>query len=155
MDEQKELRGHLRELLEGKFAHIDLETVITKFPIEKINKRLENFPHTAWHLLEHIRIAQWDILEFSCDANHVSPEFPDGYWNLKDASEEDWNKSVTQVLENLQAMRDLVSDESNNLFEKFSHGSGQTLLREAMLVADHNAYHLGQMAMLRKIFEAE
>ena len=155
MDEQKELREYLLELLEGKSAHVDLETVITNFPLEKINDRIENFPHTAWELLEHIRIAQWDILEFSRDANHISPEFPDGYWNKKEASAEDWHKSVSRILEDLQAMRDLVSDENSDLFEKFAYGSGQTLLRETMLVADHNAYHLGQLAMLKKIFEAE
>lgn len=151
MDEQKQLRAHLLELLEGKFAHIDLETVIKRFPVEKINERVEKFPHTAWHLLEHIRIAQSDILEFSRDAKHESPEFPDGYWNNKDGTTEDWKKSVAEVLENLQAMRDLVADENNDLFEKFSHGDGQNLLREALLVADHNAYHLGQIAMLEKL----
>jgi hypothetical protein len=155
MDTQKELRNHLLELLEGKFAHIDLETLIQNFPAEKINERARNSPHTAWELVEHIRIAQWDILEFSRDANHISPNFPDGYWNKTEASREDWQKSVEQILDDLQAMRDLVADENNDLFAKFPHGSGQTLLREALLVADHNAYHLGQMAMLKKIFEAE
>ena len=155
MDTQKELRSHLLELLEGKFAHIDLETLIQNFPAEKINERARNSPHTAWELLEHIRIAQWDILEFSRDANHISPSFPDGYWNKTEASREDWQKSVGQILDDLQAMRDLVADENNGLFAKFPHGSGQTLLREALLVADHNAYHLGQMALLKKIFEAE
>ena len=155
MESRKDLRAHIQELLEGKFAHIDLETVITSFPVGKINERIENFPHTAWQLLEHIRIAQWDILQFSRDANHISPEFPDGYWNLKEGKPDDWHRSVAEVLENLQAMRDLVADENNDLFEKFSHGSGQTLLREALLVADHNAYHLGQLVMLKKIFDAE
>jgi len=155
MNDQKEIREHLAELLEGKFAHIDLETVITRFPKDKINTKVENFPHTAWHLLEHIRIAQWDILEFSRDARHVSPEFPDGYWNLTQGTEEDWKNSVAQVLENLQEMRDLVADENSDLFKKFTHGSGQTLLREALLVSDHTAYHLGQIAMIEKIFAAD
>ena|SRR5687767_7968494 len=155
MDRQKELRNHLLELLEGKFAHIDLETLIQNFPAEKINERARNSPHTAWELVEHIRIAQRDILEFSRNANHVSPNFPDGYWNKTEASREAWQKSVEQILDDLQAMRDLITDENNDLFAKFPHGSGQTLLREALLVADHNAYHLGQMAMLKKIFEAE
>ena len=155
MDTQKQLRNHLLELLEGRSAHIDLETLIKGFPVEKINERVENSLHTAWELLEHIRIAQWDILEFSRDAKHISPEFPDGYWNKTQASEENWRESVERVLDDLQAMRDLVSDETNDLFAKFPHGTGQTLLREVMLVADHNAYHLGQMAMLKKIFEAE
>ena len=154
MDKQKELRNHLLELLEGKFAHIDLETLIQNFPAEKINERARHSPHTAWELVEHIRIAQRDILEFSRDANHISPNFPDGYWNKTEASREDWQTSIGQILDDLQAMRDLVADENNDLFAKFPHGSGQTLLREALLVADHNAYHLGQMAMLKKIFEA-
>lgn len=155
MNQQNELRAHVLELLEGKFAHIDVESALRKFPVEKINSTIENFPHTAWQLLEHIRIAQWDILEFSRDGEHVSPEFPDGYWNLSKGAKEDWENSVAEVLKNLQEMRDLISDEKNDLFKTFSHGDGQTLLREALLVADHNAYHLGQIMVLEKIFNAE
>ena len=152
MNQQNELRAHVLELLEGKFAHIDVESALERFPVEKINTRIENFPHTAWHLLEHIRIAQWDIVEFSRDGEHVSPEFPEGYWNLTEGTREDWENSAAEVLKNLQEMRDLISDEKNDLFKKFPHGSGQTLLREALLVADHNAYHLGQIMVLEKIF---
>ena len=155
MDEQKEIREHLAELLEGKFAHIDLESVITKFPKDKINTKVEKFPHTAWHLLEHIRIAQRDILEFSRDARHVSPKFPDGYWNLGEGSEEEWKNSVAEVLKNLQEMRDLIADENIDLLKKFTHGSGQTLLREGLLVSDHTAYHLGQISMIEKILMAQ
>lgn len=155
MDEQKELRAHLSELLEGKFAHIDIESALERFPVEKMNAGVENFPHTAWHLLEHIRIAQWDILEFSRDPKHVSPEFPDGYWNLSEGTTEDWKKSVAAVLENLQEIRDLVSDEKNDLFKKIPHGDGQTLFREVLLASDHTAYHLGQIMVLEKIFNAE
>lgn len=154
MNEQNELRAHVLELLEGKFAHIDVESALERFPVEKINAKIENFPHTAWQLLEHIRIAQWDILEFSRDGEHVSPEFPDGYWNLTKGTKEDWENSVAEVLKNLQEMRDLISDETNDLFKIFPHGSGQTLLREALLVADHNSYHLGQIMVLEKIFNA-
>ncbi len=151
----KILREHLLELLEGKSAHIDLETVLKDFPIEAKNAKFENIPHTAWELLEHIRIAQWDILEFSRDKNHISPEFPKGYWNKKEASVEDWEKSVRQILEDLQAMRDLISDSETDLFAKISHGSGQTILREALLVADHNAYHLGQIVLIWRMFESQ
>ena len=98
------LREHVLELLEGKFAHIDLETALSDFPLSKINTRLPHSPHTAWELLEHIRLAQWDILEFSRDAKHVSPDFPDGYWNKENGSSEDWKRSVVQVLADLQAM---------------------------------------------------
>lgn len=155
MDEQKEIRTHLLELLEGKFAHIDVESALERFPVEKMNERIDNFPHTAWNLLEHIRLAQWDILEFSRDANHVSPKFPDGYWNLSDGAKEDWEKSAAQVLKNLQEIRDLIADEKNDLFKKLAHGNGQTLFREAVLASDHNAYHLGQIMVLEKIFNAE
>src|SRR5215203_6855703 len=101
MDTQKELREHLLELLEGKSAHIDLATVLREFPAAKINTRLENAPHTAWELLEHLRIAQWDIVEFSYNPNHVSPEFPDGYWNKRKGTPEDWQKSCGQIFSDL------------------------------------------------------
>lgn len=155
MDAQKELRGHLRELLEGKSAHIALEKVLNEFPVEKINARLANAPHTAWELLEHIRTAQWDILEFSRSEDHVSPDFPDGYWNKTQGTAEDWKKSVEIVLAELHAMRDLIDDEKNDLFAPIPHGDGQTLLREAMLLADHNSYHLGQLAFLMRALENE
>ena len=153
MDTNKELRRHLLKLLEGKSAHIDLETVLNEFPIGEINMRLENAPHTAWELLEHLRIAQHDIVEFSRDANHVSPKFPDGYWNKREAATEDWKKSVKQIFDDLQTMRDLVSDEKTDLLAVISHGDGQTILREALLVSDHNTYHLGQIALLMRILE--
>ena len=150
-----QLREHVLELLEGKFAHIDLETALSDFPLSKINTRLPHSPHTAWELLEHIRLAQWDILEFSRDAKHVSPDFPDGYWNKENGSSEDWKRSVVQVLADLQAMRKLVTDKSTDLFAKIPHGDGQTILREALLVADHNAYHLGQLMLLRRMLEKQ
>jgi uncharacterized damage-inducible protein DinB len=153
MDTQKELRSHLLELLKGKSAHIDLETVLNEFPLDEINTRLENATHSAWELLEHLRIAQHDIVEFSRDAKHVSPKFPDGYWNKKEATAEDWQTSCKQILNDLQTMRDLVNDEKVDLFARILHGDGQTVLREALLVSDHNTYHLGQIAFLMRILE--
>jgi len=149
------LREHVLELLEGKFAHIDLETALNGFPLSEINTRLPHSPHTAWELLEHIRLAQWDILEFSRNAKHVSPDFPDGYWNKKDGSSDDWKKSVAQVLTDLEAVRKLVTDKDTDLFAEIPHGDGQTILREALLVADHNAYHLGQLMLLRRMLEKQ
>lgn len=147
------LREHLLELLKGRSAHIDLETVLKQFPVDKINTRLENAPHTAWQLLEHLRIAQWDIVEFSSDEKHVSPKFPDGLWVESDGTADDWRKSCERIFADLQKMRDLVSDEKTDLFAKIPHGTGQTVLREALLIADHNAYHLGQIAFLMRILE--
>ena len=154
MDGQKALREHLIELLDGKSAHVDLETAIKDFPVGQINTRIENSPHTAWELLEHIRLAQWDIVEFSRDANHVSPNFPDGYWPKAEGTAADWKKSASQILNDLQTMRDLVADENTDLFAPIPHGEGQTILREALLVADHNAYHLGQLVLLKRMLEA-
>jgi len=153
MDEQKALREHLLELLEGKSAHIDLETVLSRFPVDKINARPENAPHTAWELLEHLRIAQWDIVEFSYNPNHVSPDFPDGYWNKTEGAPEDWKRSCEQVKRDLETMRELVRNENTDLLAKIAHGDGQTIFREAMLAADHNAYHLGQIVFLMRTLE--
>lgn len=148
MDKDKALREHLIELLDGESAHISLETVLLDFPIEKINDRVGD-SHTAWQLLEHIRLAQWDILDFSVNPDYEEKTFPDDYWPTDDGTPASWKESVEQTLADLQAMRDLVADDSTDLFAKIPHGSGQTILREAMLVADHNAYHLGQIVMLR------
>lgn len=155
MENQNALRQHLLELLEGRSAHIDLETAVRAFPMNLINERIEASPHSPWELLEHIRLAQWDIVEFCRNADHVSPGFPDGYWNLGVASVNDWQASVEQITADLQAVRDIVADENTDLFAAIPHGSGQTLLREAMLVADHNSYHLGQLMQLKKTLEAQ
>jgi hypothetical protein len=153
MDTQKEIRSHLLELLEGKSAHIALETVLREFPVDAINTKIENAPHTVWELLEHLRIAQHDIVEFSYNSSHVSPEFPDGYWNKAVGTAEDWKSSCDQILHDLQKMRDLITDENTDLLAEITHGEGQTIFREALLAADHNAYHLGQIAFLMRILE--
>ena len=153
MDEQKTLREHLIELLDGKSAHIDLESSIKGFPTDKVNVKIKNSPHSGWDLLEHIRIAQWDILEFCLDAKHKSPKWPDGYWPKKTGTAADWKKSVNQILKDLKAIRKLVADKKTDLYAKIPHGDGQTILREALLVADHNAYHLGQLVLVKKILE--
>lgn len=154
MDNQKELRAHLQELLDGKSAHIDLESAIKDFPLEHINTRVENAPYTAWYLLEHIRIAIWDVLEFSVNAKHKSPKWPEGYWPKKEATKADWKASVKQTLKDLKTMRRLVSDKKTDLYAKIPHGEGQTILRETLLVADHNSYHLGQLVLLKRMLDA-
>jgi len=153
MDHDKELKNHLIELLDGRSAHIDVESALDGFPLDRINERIPGSPHTAWQLLEHIRIAQWDILDFSVNPGYKEMKWPDDYWPKAEATEEDWARSVEQVLGDLQKMRDLVADPDTDLFKPLDHGQGQTLLREAMLVADHNAYHIGQLVLLRRIFE--
>ena len=153
MDHDKILREHLIKLLSGKQAHIDPETALSSMPLELRGKRWEAAPHTPWQLLEHIRIAQWDILEFSRNPQHVSPAFPQGYWpsSATPPDEEAWNKSVSIFQSDLKAMMSLVADPATDLYTPIPHGTGQTILREALLVADHNAYHLGQFVWLGKV----
>jgi hypothetical protein len=155
MSEQKALRQHLIELLDGDSAHIRIEDAVADFSMDHINGRPGGSPHSAWELLEHIRLAQRDILEFSRDAEHISPAWPDGYWPKSEGTANDWQNSVEQVLNDLKSMRDLVADEGTDLYAKIPHGDGQTILREAMLVADHNAYHLGQIMLLKKMFQSD
>jgi len=152
MNNDQALREHLLSLLGGGNAHIDFDSLISDFPIDKINERVEGVPYTPWGLLEHMRIAQWDILEFSRNPKHVSPAWPDGYWPPKDsrADREAWNKSVEAFRADLKAIENLVADPATDLFALIPHGNGQTILREALLVADHNAYHLGALAVIKR-----
>ena len=146
------LREHLTRLLRGGSAHIEVETALRGFPSSRAATAVPAYPHTPWQLLEHIRIAQWDILEFALDPDHVSPKFPDGYWPDSDAppDEDAWKGSVNDICRDLESMIALVKDRATDLLAPIPHGEGQTVLREAMLVADHNAYHLGQLMMLRR-----
>jgi hypothetical protein len=155
-DKDKALREHLLYLLRGGGAHIHFEEALKDFPAGLINGKAEGVPYTPWHLLEHMRIAQWDILEFSRSASHASPEWPEGYWPDKnrEASADDWQRSAEAFRADLRAMQELVEDPSNDLYAPVPHGDGQTLLREALLVADHNAYHLGALVTLRRALEA-
>ncbi len=155
-DKDRALREHVLYVLRGGGAHIKFEEAIEGFPAEFFNARAEGVPYTPWQLLEHMRIAQWDILEFSRSAAHVSPKWPEGYWPEEGlaADEEDWRRSVEGFRADLRAMEALVEDPSNDLYAAIPHGTGQTLLREALLVADHNAYHLGALVTLRRALEA-
>ena len=150
------LREHLLELLRGGSAHVQFDAAIANLPAKLRGAKPEGLDFTAWRLLEHMRIAQWDILEFSRNPKHVSPEFPAGYWPKGDAPPNDaaWKKSVAGFHSDLKAMQKSVEDPSTDLFARIPHGDGQTILREAMVLADHNAYHLGQLVMLRRLLGA-
>ena len=154
-DKDRALREHVLYLLRGGGAHIKFEDALEGFPPEFFNARAEGVPYTPWQLLEHMRIAQWDILEFSRSAAHVSPKWPEGYWPEESlaADEDDWRRSVEGFQTDLRAMEALVEDPANDLYAAIPHGTGQTLLREALLVADHNAYHLGALVTLRRTLE--
>ncbi|MBZ5515796.1 MAG: DinB family protein [Acidobacteriia bacterium] len=150
------LREHLLYLLRGGGAHLDFEKAIANLPAELRGVRPEGLPFTVWGLLEHLRIAQWDILEFSRNTKHVSPKWPAGYWPEGDAPPDDtaWAKSVKAFRSDLKAMQDLVKNPRTDLYARIPHGEGQTILREALLVADHNAYHLGQLVLVRRLLGA-
>lgn len=150
------LREQLAKLLDGGMAHAAWQDVVADVPENLQGVKPEGAPHTAWQLLEHMRIAQWDILEFSRNAKHVSPQFPEGYWPSTDAppNAEAWEKSAKVFGRDLAEMKKLVNDPKTNLFANIAHGDGQTILREALLAADHNAYHLGQIVLVRKLLGA-
>ena len=156
MKEPDPVREHVLQLLKGGGAHVDFDAAMADLPPRLRGVRPKGVPYSAWQLVEHIRIAQWDILEFSHNPKHVSPKWPDGYWPKKPAppSPAAWNKSVKAVRSDMKAMRALVANPKRDLFAPFPHGDGQTLLREALLVADHNAYHIGQLVLLRRILGA-
>jgi DinB family protein len=146
------LREHLVYLLKGGGAHIHFMDSLEGFPAGKRGTFAQGLAHTAWQLLEHTRLAQWDILEFSRNPKHISPEFPDGYWPKTPIppNEEAWEKSVAKFQDDLEKMIRLVENPKTDLFARIPHGQRQTILREALLLADHNSYHLGQLVDLRR-----
>jgi len=152
----KALRDQVVELLGSNHAHATFDAAVRDLPAELRGKKARGAPHTAWQLLEHLRLAQWDILEFSRKPKHVSPAWPDGYWPATPAPPDEaaWDKSVRRFRADLKAMQKLVADPANDLFKPLAHGDGQTLLREALLLADHNAYHVGQLVLLRRLLGA-
>jgi hypothetical protein len=153
MDDTKSLREHLLNLLRGGDAHIHFSDLVADFPEAIINGRVPGVPYTPWHVLEHMRLAQWDILRFAVDKDHVSPKFPEGYWPDPgaEADWQMWNSSIASFQSDLHELEDLVASEKTDLHARFPHGDGQTFLRQALLVADHNAYHLGVLTLLKRI----
>jgi len=150
------VREQVVALLNSGNAHVAFDNVFKDFPAKLRGVKPKGAPHTAWQLLEHMRIAQWDILEFSRSAKHVSPEWPGGYWpkTEKPPDENAWKKSLASFKRDLKAMEKLVADPKTDLYTRIPHGTGQNIYREALLVADHNAYHLGQLVLLRRLLGA-
>jgi DinB superfamily len=155
-DRDAPLRHHLLEQLNGGHAHADFDTAIRDLASALRGKRPKGAEHSPWQILEHLRIAQGDILEFSRDPGHQSPDWPSGYWPAAAAPPDDkaWDKSVRAFRRDLKSMCDLVADPATDLYARIPHGSGQTILREALLVADHNAYHLGELVLVRRMLGA-
>ena len=148
----RELRAHLVYLLKGGGAHVHFTDTVEGFPEAKRGAFVAGLPHTGWQLLEHSRIAQSDILEFSRNPKHVSPGFPEGYWPKTPGPPDGaaWAKAVEGFRRDLEQIISLVKNPKTDLYARIPHGQGETILREALLVADHNAYHLGQLVDLRR-----
>jgi len=149
------LREHVLYALRGEGAHITFDDFVADFPVTRCGESVAGLPYTAWQVLEHIRIALWDILEFSRDAKHVSPKWPEGYWPPKEqlGNQDLWSETVAKFRNDLTRMQDLVADTTMDLLAKIPHGSGQTILREALLVADHNSYHLGFLLAMSRMLQ--
>jgi hypothetical protein len=156
MNDDKALREHLLYLLTKEGAHAGFDDAVKDFPAALRGVRPPGSPHSPWELLEHLRIAQWDILEFTRDPEHVSPDFPKGYWppSPEPPSAEAWEESVGKFRSDRDALAKLLADPATDLFARLPHGEGQTVLREVLLTADHNAYHLGQLLLVRRLLDA-
>jgi hypothetical protein len=156
MSKDVQLRQHLLSLLNDANAHASFEQAIADLPADKRGIRPPGLDHSAWELLEHLRMAQWDILDFSRNPEYKHLNWPDDYWPETPAppTQSAWDESVAAFRRDLKELCDLVSGESTDLFAKIPHGDGQTILREALLTADHNAYHVGQLILVRKLLGA-
>jgi hypothetical protein len=153
VDQDKELRKQLHNMLLVRQAHLTFEDAVADFPLEHINSRPPNNPYTFWHLVEHLRLAQWDILDYIRNPNYAALSWPDDYWPARDATADPaaWQASIDQFLADRQALADIVADPATDLYAQIPHGyPGHNVLREILVVADHNAYHIGELAIQRQ-----
>jgi hypothetical protein len=153
MDSDPVVREQLLALLRGGNAHMSFDQAIADFPVEQFNVKPANVLYTPWHILEHVRLAQWDILEFIRNPNHISPPWPAGYWPhpAEEADSERWEQTIHQFRADLAALCELVTDASTNLYRPIPHAPSYTIFREILVVADHNSYHIGEFAVLRQV----
>jgi len=155
MESDKVVREQLLSLLRGGNAHMNFDQAVADFPIQNINSKPPNVSYTPWYLLEHLRIAQWDILEFICDPKHVSPTWPEGYWppENEEADQAKWEKTISNFQADMETLQDMVVDQQVDLYAPIPNAPDYTILREILLVADHNAYHIGEFAILRQVMD--
>ncbi len=153
MQTDKALREQLAMFLEGQQAHMSLADAVKGFPLKDMNVRPRNVPYTFWHLLEHIRIAQWDIVNFIKNPDYEELKWPEDYWPARNAraTRDDWENTLARFTSDLREMIAIVKNPRTDLHARIPHGDGQTILREAILIVDHNAYHIGEFAILRQV----
>ncbi|MDB4920883.1 DinB family protein [Mucilaginibacter sp.] len=152
MDNQhKTLVSELTKLLLGGNAHASFQDAIKGLNPRLRGVKPDNMPYSIWQLVDHIRIAQWDMLQFSKDADHKSPNWPDEYWpkESEPAGDDAWNGSIEQIESDLDEFIELL--EHSNIYQPLEHGVGQTILSEALQIADHNSYHIGEIVAVRRI----
>ena len=149
------LRQHLATLLRMKGAHLTFQDAVADFPVHLRGVTSRGAPHSAWQLIEHMRLAQADILDFSRNPEYQPRKFPDDYWPATSTPPSDaaWDASIQRFQSDMQEMQELIADTKNDLLASIPHSKGQTLLHEALLVADHNSYHLGQLVFLHKMLQ--
>ncbi|HET9980997.1 MAG TPA: DinB family protein [Ktedonobacterales bacterium] len=147
------LREELVYQLERGNAHMSFEEAVADYPMERINTPFPNGRYTAWHLLEHLRLTQWDILDFIRNPHYQERAWPQDYWPPRDqqATPDEWQRTIHDFLADRQALRAIVMDPQTDLWAPIPQGTGQTIAREIMVVADHNAYHIGEFAIMRQV----
>jgi hypothetical protein len=152
----KKLREDLIDTLTVGGAHVSFNDAIAGLPATLRGKEAPGLPHTPWMLLEHIRIAQWDILEYITNPKHKSPKWPEGFWPKNEAlpSTKAWNDSVATVRKDLKAAEKLVNSKKTDLLAPVPWAEGQTILRKMLLIADHTAYHVAQLVDVRRALGA-
>jgi hypothetical protein len=155
MPSDEQLRDHLVWLLRGGDAHMTFQDAISGFLLDRINDVFPNGTYSPWALLEHLRITQWDILDFITNSDYEYREWPKEYWPAETvkATTSDWHRTIAEFENDLNELVKIAEDPETDLFRKIPHGTGQTILREILLVADHNAYHIGEFAIMRQVMQ--
>jgi hypothetical protein len=153
MESLSVVRSELDRILTKTVTHTQFDEAVADFPVHLRGVRPEGAAHSAWEVLEHLRIANWDMLEFSRDPGHKSPPWPAGYWpaTAEPPTATAWDESIAAFHDDLKAMRKLIDDPKSDLLAVFPHGDGQSLLREALQIADHNSWHLSELVVLRRL----
>ncbi len=156
VDSQTVIRRQLLAQLRSEQAHMGFNEAVKDFPMSLINTRPPNVPYTCWHLIEHLRLTQWDILDFIRNPGYVEREWPKDYWPdpASQATPAQWEESVAGWRKDMKDLEAIASDPATDLYSPIPHGQGQTIFREILLVADHNAYHVGELGILRQVLNA-
>ena len=150
MNKDDTIRKHLLTSLKGHNAHLSFEQTIKDFPDNYYNKKISGIQYSCWDLLEHLRIAQWDILDFIMNPEYQSKSWPDNYWPKDNGDAEKWKNSVKNFLDDRKEIEAMLEDSAVDLYSPIPHAPDYTIFREIVIVIDHNSYHTGQLLLLRR-----